>query len=630
MTNQQDLLLVIPPFASITYPALGPSLLTVACRKRGIESSVYYANLRLAARIEYDLYRNISISSATDLLGEALFAEWAMHLSPSREQAQAVVQRILDQTDNSFFQQNDLTPQTLFAILPEIEACLDECVQDILRHKPRIVGFSSVFQQTMSSLALARRLRAHDSNLILVIGGGNVAAPMGQAVADMTDVFDFVFSGEADFDFPEFCARYFATGRLPAEQVIECEAVADMDQVECPDYDDYVVQAESFIAAGQLPSDLVQGVMFETSRGCWYGAKNHCKFCGLNGLEIGYRRKSPQRILAEIDNLTSRYQPNRLQAADNIMPLEFRKQVLPVLAQREEPISLFYEVKSNLRQTDLDQFVQAGVKKIQPGIVSLSSHTLKLMSKGVTAIRNLCTMRDCASRKIYAAWNILYGFPGERKSDYEATLKIIPYLEHLQAPEGIGPIRIDRYSPYFNDHTRYGIKSLQPLPAYAHIYPEHTNFNDLAYAFVGEYTTEFLSDPDLINRFREAILEWKTLWDKDKTPPQLHRMPLGNGMMLIQDTRRCAKQAYHVLSAACSELLQKLEVPTRCSKLDEALRPELQVLLDHHYVIEYEDYYLSLVLDPTSLARLAQEKALPEEAKPELPMIELKTRVMVG
>ena len=198
------------------------------------------------------------------------------------------------------------------------------------------------------------------------------------------------------------------------------------------------------------------------------------------------------------------------------------------------------------------------------------------MAKGVTAVRNLCTMRDCASRKIYAAWNILYGFPGERKADYEATLAIIPYLEHMQAPEGIGPIRIDRYSPYFNNHTLHGIDTLHPLPAYGHIYPEHTNFNDIAYAFLGDYTTEFLSDPDLLQRFRAAILNWKAQWGKDQSPPQLHRMPLGNGMFLIQDTRRCAKQEYHVLSPACSELLQKLDDPIRCHKLDESLLPELQ------------------------------------------------------
>ena len=51
--------------------------------------------------------------------------------------------------------------------------------------------------------------------------------------------------------------------------------------------------------------------------------------------------------------------------------------------------------------------------------------------------------------------------------------------------------------------------------------------------------------------------------------------------------------------------------------------PNCKVLLDHHYVIEYEDYYLSVVLDPTHLVRLANEKAAQQEVKPEVPVIEL-------
>ena len=203
-------------------------------------------------------------------------------------------------------------------------------------------------------------------------------------------------------------------------------------------------------------------------------------------------------------------------------------------------------------------------------------------------------------------------------------------------PEGIGPIRIDRYSPYFNDHIRYGIDTLHPLPAYAHIYPEHTNLTDLAYAFIGDYTTEFLADTDLIDRFREAVLTWKSLWNKDQVPPQLHRMPLGNGMTLVQDTRRCAKQAYHVLSESCSKLLETLDEPIRCNKFDAALESDLQILLDHHYVIEYEGYYLSLVLDPTCTQQSTPTSADTAdtadtiETKPELPVFNLASEVVIA
>ena len=39
---------------------------------------------------------------------------------------------------------------------------------------------------------------------------------------------------------------------------------------------------------------------FETSRGCWWGERMHCTFCGLNGATMSYRSKSPRRAVDEL------------------------------------------------------------------------------------------------------------------------------------------------------------------------------------------------------------------------------------------------------------------------------------------------------------------------------------------
>ncbi len=43
-------------------------------------------------------------------------------------------------------------------------------------------------------------------------------------------------------------------------------------------------------------------VPYETSRGCWWGQKKHCTFCGLNPLGMNYRAKSPERAVEIIDS----------------------------------------------------------------------------------------------------------------------------------------------------------------------------------------------------------------------------------------------------------------------------------------------------------------------------------------
>ena len=48
---------------------------------------------------------------------------------------------------------------------------------------------------------------------------------------------------------------------------------------------------------------VVPTLLFETSRGCWWGAKSHCTFCGLNGETMAFRSKSPRRALDELEQL---------------------------------------------------------------------------------------------------------------------------------------------------------------------------------------------------------------------------------------------------------------------------------------------------------------------------------------
>ena len=88
--------------------------------------------------------------------------------------------------------------------------------------------------------------------------------------------------------------------------------------------------------------------MCETSRGCWWGAKSHCTFCGLNGSTMAFRRKSPSRAIEEIAYLSARWRAPFIQFVDNILDMKYFDTVLEELAERQLPTRFFYEVKANL------------------------------------------------------------------------------------------------------------------------------------------------------------------------------------------------------------------------------------------------------------------------------------------
>ena len=56
----------------------------------------------------------------------------------------------------------------------------------------------------------------------------------------------------------------------------------------------------------------------ETSRGCWWGDKHHCSFCGID-FPLRYRSKSPDRALNELLRLRARYDARLFVMADDIL-----------------------------------------------------------------------------------------------------------------------------------------------------------------------------------------------------------------------------------------------------------------------------------------------------------------------
>ena len=56
-------------------------------------------------------------------------------------------------------------------------------------------------------------------------------------------------------------------------------------------------------SAAASARDWQPSVFVETSRGCWWGERMHCTFCGLNGATMAYRSKSAPRALAELTHL---------------------------------------------------------------------------------------------------------------------------------------------------------------------------------------------------------------------------------------------------------------------------------------------------------------------------------------
>ena len=584
-----DVVLVVPPVASAALPILGPSILAAGLRAAGISCAIRYVNLQMAARVGYARYRRFALS-CTRMHGEMLFSEAAW--------GEPVALRPDDFEDRA----DAVSPEDFDVALAAVPGLIADAADEIAALSPRVVGFSSVFQQNVASIALARAVRERCPEAILLLGGANAAQPMAGGLAAATDVFDLIVAGEADLALPGLVHRLLA-GDPPPGPIFECAPVHRLDDVPTPAFDDYYDQVAPLVAACRLPVGLPAALPFESSRGCWWGARSHCAFCGLNGTQIAERAKSPVRVLEEIELLADRYGSRELRASDDLLPIRIQREVLPELASRQggrdAPLSFFYEVKASLKRKDLELLAAAGVTQVQAGVESLSTRVLQQIGKGTTGPMNLAFLRDCRATGVDPLWNWMVGFPDDDREDYEETLRLIPFLEHLRPPVALAPVRIDRYSPFHRDPEAHGISDVRPLPGMERAWRTGAPIDDIAYHFTAQLRSPYRQDPSLGRRVGQAVDSWNARWAGAGGPPRLEAHPTDDGRLLVTDTRGAAMQQEVTLSPVAVALLIRLERPAPADQVEaEADAAAFGDLLFRGFVVLHEGKCLSVVVRP--------------------------------
>jgi len=386
-----------------------------------------------------------------------------------------------------------------------------------------------------------------------------------------------VVSGEGDLVFPELVRRaregasfeglpgVFTPANAAAALATGARATApmvqDMDSLPIPDFSDYF---EDF-ARSRYAKDWQPGLFFESSRGCWWGERMHCTFCGLNGGTMSYRSKSAARAIAELAALTERHPGCDVQVTDNILDLAYFKDFVPLLGQRKLGVDLFYETKANLRKDQIRLLKQAGITQVQPGIESLIDDVLKLMRKGVGALHNIQLLKWCKEIGVAPHWNVLWGFPGEPPEQYERLAGVVPWLRHLPSPGSFGPIRLDRFSPNFFDAERLGFKDVRPLVPYRHVYPFPEDvLRNLAYYFSYGYR-----EPRDVAGYVRTLARELRAWKRDRES-ELLSVDCGDPLV-IADSRPKASESLTTLRGLDKVLYEGCDSVTNPASLAAAL-----------------------------------------------------------
>lgn len=608
--------LVNPPFGAIRTPSLAlTQLRSVVARELGerVTVEIHYFNLEIARLLgeeHYELFATAGEGQGAGL-GEWIFRRLAFPSAPDRD-AEYFDRYYPDRRPDGAAQR-----RSILELRERLEPRLLELVEERELDRADVVGLTSMFFQTTAGLALARRIKELAPNAVTVLGGANCESPMGEELARHADPIDFVVSGPGLVVFPRLVRHLLEGDREPCHRIPGVFSRYNLDGDEPPaalapelpldaeldlDYESFLVDLERTFP-GARPH-----LLFETSRGCWWGAKAHCTFCGLNGTTMAHRAMSPERALAQFESLF-RYWPrcDYFECVDNLMPHTYLGDVFPRL-RTPEGARIFYEVKASLTASQMELLAAAGVRRMQAGIESLATDTLELMKKGTTSFQNVAFLKQCLRFDIEAIWNLLVGFPREDEEVYRRCETYAARLVHLPPPTGVYTVRFDRFSPYHVRPEEYGLE-LEPYDFYELVFPfprqalENLAYYFMDYAADAEYLTAVLR---WLSRLEAAVERWRDAWSGDRVPPTLRFLDGESGDLL--DTRRGDRDTRLDVGADGRRILDALTRPRDLERLgrhldwsdDRALEREVEDLAAHELLFRESGRMLSLVLPPLS------------------------------
>ena len=204
-------MLVSMPLSSPHYPNLALGLLKPLAERAGAACDVHYFSLDYLDALGLDAYAALTDPS----IYMAQAGEWVFA---------AAADPRLDPDGAGFFtdvllrhHREAYRPALILALMTARQgaaAFIEHCLDSVDWGQYALVGFTTSFQQTMASVALARRIKARWPGIAIVLGGANCQDAMGLELLAQYPCIDAVCLGEGEHAFVEIIHRIEAVAAL--------------------------------------------------------------------------------------------------------------------------------------------------------------------------------------------------------------------------------------------------------------------------------------------------------------------------------------------------------------------------------------------------------------------------------
>lgn len=594
--------LISMPWAIFNRPSIQLGALKAWLdRDASVVTSAFHPYLQAAKAIGTDTYHALSRNSWA---GEALYSP--LLFPQQHDQAQRLFtsscrndpqlrrfRRTLDFDD---------TVNLLDQVLNQWIAGLDLASLDL-------IGFSICFNQLLSSLTAAARIKAIRPDIPIVIGGSSCVGEMGRSLLRNFPQLDAVISGEGETPLHQLC-QYLRHDRKLSDLSSQItlrngtgtaenppEEIADLNSLPVPDYRPYFTQMSRVFP----DQNFIPILPLEFSRGCWW---NRCAFCNLNLQWKGYRWKKSARIKAEVTELSHRHSCIDFTFTDNALPPKEADLFFQTMVEQENDYDFFAEIRIMTDEKRWKLYRQGGLSSIQAGIESLSTSLLARMQKGSTAIENIAAMRMSLACQMRLDGNLIIEFPGSTEEEAAETLRnldfVLPYT-----PLSAASFFLGYGSPVCENPEAFGIATPTQHPKNGLLFPQGV-LGDMTMLING-YRGNHRHQQQLWRPVARKIRQWQ----KFHHGRNIHAIPAlsfrdGGSFLLIRQEQLQGPTLQHRLKGTsrsiylfCQQIRSLTELNQQFPMIrTETMRDFLTDLTNKRLLFQEGDRVLSLAIRP--------------------------------
>ena len=386
---------------------------------------------------------------------------------------------------------------------------IDSLIDIILKRPEPIVGFSTNYLSIHVVNHIAKIIKNRSSDKLLVVGGPGCFWDYDRSAIE-PGLVDIFVSGEGEKPFHKIVKNFYnniSLENIPGtvfvknkEEVINgsIDPVADLDSIPYPDFKNLDLNDYG------LGEKNIRTLPLLTSRGCI----SKCTFCVDHMMCSPFRMRDPRSVVNEIkfhieENGVKNFSFNDLLCNGDLKKLKEFSELI-----KGESLDIewgsYAVARGDMSLKLLKSLKDSGCMALCYGVESGSDRVLKIMRKIYTASDAERVLRLTKEAGIRATFNIIIGYPGERRKDFKQTLRfvkrnkdytngIINVSTLFINPTADLGMRPEKFEIYFPKHPRsFKFISLKKIfiPKYYKIFGESLAVKKLKGVDISEFVSK--------------------------------------------------------------------------------------------------------------------------------------------